>query len=92
MELFTQVKSYSSLKLFDIRSKNGDLLYQILFKCDLPGEGSPARTIAVVDSRQSTITTTVLLKSSSRKLCIRNNQEYQPVVQMKVKMEWQSFV
>ena len=41
MELFTQVKVYSSLKLFDLRSKNGHLLYQILFKCDLPGEGSP---------------------------------------------------
>ena len=41
MELFTQLKSYSSLELFDIRSKNGRLLYQILFKCDLPGDGVP---------------------------------------------------
>ena len=41
MELFTQVKSYSSLKLFDLHSKIGHLLYQILFKCDLPGEGIP---------------------------------------------------
>ena len=41
MELLTQVKAYSSLKLFDIRSKIGHLLYQILFKCDLPDEGSP---------------------------------------------------
>ena len=41
MELFTQVKAYSSLKLFDLRSENGHLLYQMLFKCDLPGEGSP---------------------------------------------------
>ena len=36
MQLFMQVKSYSSLKLFDLRSKNGHL-----FNCDLPGEGIP---------------------------------------------------
>ena len=43
MELLTQVKDYSSLKLFDLRSESGHsgLLYQILYKCDLPGEGSP---------------------------------------------------
>ena len=29
------------LKLFDLRCENGHLFYQILFKCDLPGEGSP---------------------------------------------------
>ena len=29
------------LKLFDLRFKKGHLLYQILFKCDLPDEGSP---------------------------------------------------
>ena len=27
------------MKLFDLHSENGHLLYQILFKCDLPGEG-----------------------------------------------------
>ena len=41
MELLTRVKDYSSLKLFDLRSKNGHLSYQILFKCDLPGDGIP---------------------------------------------------
>jgi len=41
VELLTQLKDYSSLKLFDLRSKNGHLLYQILFKCDLPGGGGP---------------------------------------------------
>ena len=41
MELLTQVKAYSSLKLFDLRSKIGRLLYQILFKSDLPVESSP---------------------------------------------------
>ena len=41
MELFTQVKVYSSLKLFDLRSKSGHYLYRILLKCDLQGEGSP---------------------------------------------------
>ena len=41
MDLFMQVKSYSSLKLFDLRSKNGHLLYQNLCNCDLPGEGIP---------------------------------------------------
>ena len=41
MELFTQVKAYSSLKLFDLRSENEHSLYQILFKCDLPGEVGP---------------------------------------------------
>ena len=30
------------LKLFDLRFKKGHFLYQILFKCDLPDEGSPA--------------------------------------------------
>ena len=35
MELLTQVNDYSSLKLFDLRSKNGHLLYQILFKCHI---------------------------------------------------------
>ena len=38
-----QVKSYSSLKLFDLRAKNGHLLYQNLFNCDLPGEGIPVK-------------------------------------------------
>jgi len=38
-----QVKSYSSLKLFDFRSKNGHLLYQNWFNCDLPGEGIPVK-------------------------------------------------
>ena len=41
MELFPLVKSYSSLKLFDVRSKNGHLLYQNMFNFDLPGEGIP---------------------------------------------------
>ena len=41
MELLTQVKAYSSLKLFDLRSENNHLLYQIVFKCDFLGEGSP---------------------------------------------------
>ena len=40
-ELLTQVKANSSLKLFDLRSENGHLLQQILFKCDPPGESSP---------------------------------------------------
>ena len=40
MELFTQVKAYFSLKLFELGSENSHL-YQILFKCDLPGEFSP---------------------------------------------------
>ena len=39
VELFTKVKAYSSLKLFDFHSENGQLLHQIFFKCDLPGEG-----------------------------------------------------
>ena len=43
MQLFMQVKAYSSLKLFDLRAKNGHLLYQNLFNCDLPGEGSPEK-------------------------------------------------
>ena len=34
-------KAYPSLKLFDLRSENSLLLYQILFKCDLPSEGRP---------------------------------------------------
>ena len=37
----TVYTSYSSVKLFDLPSENGHLLYQILFKCDLPAEGSP---------------------------------------------------
>ena len=41
MGLLTQVKDYSSLKLFDLRSRIGHLFYQILLKCDLPVEGSP---------------------------------------------------
>ena len=43
MELLTQVKDFSSLMLFDLRSESGHsgLLYQILYKGDLPGEGSP---------------------------------------------------
>ena len=41
MELFAHVIAYSSFKLFDLRSENGHLLYQILFKCDLQSEGSP---------------------------------------------------
>ena len=41
MELLTQVKAYSFVKLFDLRSENGHMLYQILLKCDLPGEASP---------------------------------------------------
>ena len=32
-------RTCSSLKLFDLHSESGHLLYQILFKCDLPGEG-----------------------------------------------------
>ena len=34
-----RVKVYSSLKLFDLHSDNCHLLYQILFKCNLPVEG-----------------------------------------------------
>ena len=41
MELLTQIIAHTSLKLFDLRSENGHLSYQILFKCDLPVEGSP---------------------------------------------------
>ena len=41
MELLNQVKVFSSLKLFDLRCENGNLLYQILCKCDLPGDGIP---------------------------------------------------
>ena len=45
VELLTQVKDYSSLKLFYLRSAGGHsgFLCQILCKCDLPGEGSPDR-------------------------------------------------
>ena len=43
MDLSMQVKSYSSLNLFDLRSKNGHLLYQNLFNCDLPGESIPVK-------------------------------------------------
>ena len=36
----TVYTSYSSVKLFYLPSENGHLFYQILFKCDLPGEGN----------------------------------------------------
>ena len=48
MELFTCVKAYSSLKLFDLRSENGHLLYQILFKCDLQGERRPEKRLSLL--------------------------------------------
>ena len=42
-ELLTQVKahSFSIYLIYVVSVLNGHLLYQILFKCDLPGEGSP---------------------------------------------------
>jgi len=52
VKLHTQVKDYSSLKLFDLRSESGHsgLLYQILYKCDLPGEGSPDKECRFVET------------------------------------------
>ena len=40
---FQVTEVLNSLRLFDLRSENGHLLYQILFKCDLQGERSPEK-------------------------------------------------
>jgi len=67
VKLHTQVKDYSSLKLFDLRSESGHsgLLYQILYKCDLPGEGSPDK------KRQSTTTKVFLKTTFTRKITLK---------------------
>ena len=65
------------MKLFYLPSENGHLLYQILFKCDLPGEGSPDfRTfvfaeVIVLDSEDD-------FRSGCRNVSQQQQQQHSP--------------